>query len=179
MGKRSRNKGSGFELKTAKELTRIWGGNFSRVPASGGLHWENDQRVAGDIIPPPESNFPFVVECKKVETDSLRNLFLNIGLVKDWWEQVTLDAKRVSLTPMLVFSKNRDKMYVLLPYSERIYKELDGEFPVSRQTVSYKNVRDELQYFDTVLMTLDGFESIEKKKIIETYKGIKWDKRNQ
>src|SRR5699024_11495112 len=65
--RRSKQKGNAYELKIAKELSKWWGGKFSRVPASGGLHWGSDQRVAGDIIPPVNSNFPFVVECKKRE----------------------------------------------------------------------------------------------------------------
>lgn|SRR5699024_2757826 len=179
VGRRSKQKGNAYELKIAKELSKWWGGKFSRVPASGGLHWGSDQRVAGDIIPPVNSNFPFVVECKKREGFTLHNLFLNTGQIKEWYNQVVLDARRVNLTPILIFSKNRDKDYILIPYVEDVYFKLDKEYPVSRQTVMFDNIREETQYFDTMLTTLEGLESLDTKYVVDTYTNIDWDWQNK
>lgn len=180
-GRGSKQKGANFETKLANELSEMWNGKFNRVPASGGLRWGSDMRVVGDIIPPLGMKFPFVVEAKKREGFDLSHLFKNIGQIKEWYQQVVLDARRVKvhgLSPMLVFSKNREIMYVLIPFSDDVYEKLDKHFPVSRQTVSYKNIRDEDEYFDTLLTTMDGFKSLDTTFLWETYHEFPWDIQN-
>lgn len=177
----SKQKGSTYERRVAKLMTDWWGGEFSRVPASGGLRWGADQRVAGDIVPPLRSNFPFVIECKKHEGWGLHNLLLNTGPIRTWWEQVILDCTRMAehgMAPCLVFSKNRDKDYILIPYVEDVFNLLASKHPVSRQIVEYNNIRDETQYFDTLLTTFEGLSSLSKEYIQETYQGIEWNNLN-
>ncbi|AGT13408.1 holliday junction resolvase [Bacillus phage Troll] len=181
MGKMSKTKGAGYENKIAKELSDMWGGKFSRVPASGGLHWGSDQRVAGDIIPPLGMKFPFVVECKKREGFDLSHLFKNIGQIKDWFQQVVMDSRRLKVhgvSPLLIFSKNREISYILLPYSDEVYDKLNKHFPVSRQTVSFLDIREEENYFDTLLTTMDGFKSLDLTFLWETYHEFPWDIQN-
>ena len=63
----SKNKGSTFERVIAKKLTEWSGHEFNRTPMSGGLRWKEDNSVVGDIVPPPDLNFPFGIEIKKQE----------------------------------------------------------------------------------------------------------------
>ncbi|ADH03207.1 RusA-like Holliday junction resolvase [Bacillus phage W.Ph.] len=183
-GRGARNKGSGFELKTAKELSRWSNENVQRVPQSGagGFRFGSDMRMSGDITFPVGSKNVFVYECKKHEGWHLGHLFMNQGDIKKWWEQVVTDARRcadIGLVPCLMFSKNRDNTYVLLPFKQEVYDELSGKYPVSRQNVYYLDVADERQEFDTILMTLDGFTSYNKNIIWDHYRGIDWDVLNK
>lgn len=177
----SRNKGSGYERKVAKMMTDWWGGgNFSRVPASGGLHWGNDQRVAGDIIPPPESNFPFVTECKKREEWTMEHILLNIGQPKTWWEQVVLDARRVNLVPYLIFSRNRAKDFVMIPYDETLYSQLEKlNDDVMATQVKYDNIREEEQVFDVIVTTFETLSEVPKETILEYTERVDWDRHNK
>lgn len=155
-GRGARQKGSGYELKIAKEFSKWWGGQFSRTPGSGSLHWGSDQRIAGDIVPPQGMDFPFVIECKKHEGWTLENVFLNTGEPKDWWSQVVTDARRVKLIPMLIFSRNRAKDYIMIPYTDWLYTRLKKEGNnVMRTIVTIKNIRGEEQHFDVLVTTYE------------------------
>jgi hypothetical protein len=180
----SKQKGSSYELKLAKALAAWSGEPVHRVPQSGagGHTWGADSRMNGDIVFPVESKNSLIYEAKKREGWGLHHLFLNIGDIKTWFEQVVMDSRRMKkygMSPCLIFSKNRDKDYVLLPYVDEIYTALDKKFPVSRQTVSFPNIRGEEQYFDTLLTTLDGFTSFDKAYIFSVYQDLDWDKLNQ
>lgn len=176
MGRHSRNKGANYERKVAKDLSDWWGGNFSRVPASGGLQWGADQRVAGDIVPPPEANFPFVVECKKQEDWTMEHILLDIGKPREWWQQVVMDSRRVSRTPILFFSRNRAKDFVMIPYDEGLYnklKEVSPEVMVSPVTI--ENIRKEVQEFEIIVTTFETFTQLTKETIRKFGKEIEWD----
>ncbi|AMB18687.1 RusA-like Holliday junction resolvase [Bacillus phage Eldridge] len=179
-GRGSKIKGSGYELKLAKLLTKWSGEQVHRAPQSGagGHTWGADSRMNGDIVFPVESENSFVYEAKKREGWGLHNLLLGTGEIKTWFEQVVMDSRRMAkygMSPCLIFSKNRDKDYVLLPYVEDVYFALDQNYPVSRQTVSFSNIRGDVQYFDTLLTTLDGFMSFDKKYLFDTYRNLDWD----
>lgn len=180
MGKKSKQKGSSYELKIAKMLSKWWGGgDFHRVPASGGLHWGSDQRVAGDIIPPQGSDFPFVVECKKREEWTMDHVLLDIGQPRTWWEQVVSDARRVKLHPILIFSRNRAKDFVMLPYSEQAYRvltEIEGATDVMITPTSFDNIRGEKQVFKVIVTTYDTFTSVPVETIKSlVYTNTEWD----
>jgi len=156
-GRGARAKGSGYELKTAKFMSPWWGGNFNRTPGSGGLRWGSDQSIAGDIVPPKGMLFPFVIECKKHEGWSIEHILLNTGKPKEWFSQVVMDARRVKKVPMLIFSRNRAKDFVMVPYQELLYADLiqKGNHDVMRTSITIKNIRDEIQVFDVIVTTLD------------------------
>jgi hypothetical protein len=119
MGKiNSKKKGSEYELKIAKTLSKWWGEEFHRTPMSGGLHWKQDNRVAGDIVTPPDSLYPFTTECKKREEWSLEQVLKGTGNVEKWWQQSVNDGERVELKPILIFSKNFAPNYLMLRYSD-------------------------------------------------------------
>ena len=176
MGKMSKTKGAGYELKIAKFLTSWWGGNFSRVPASGGLHWGTDQRVAGDIVPPPEADFPFVIECKKREEWTMDHVVLDIGEPRKWWEQVVSDSRRTKQTPILIFARNRSKNFVMIPYQENMYMALEqAGNDVMNTLVTIQNIREEVQTFDVIVTTLDTLSTLDKDYIRAYAKSVDWD----
>ncbi len=113
-GINSKAKGSEYERKIARQLSQWWGEQFQRTPMSGGLHWKNDNRVAGDIVTPPDSVYPFTTECKKREGWLLEQVLKGTGDVESWWEQSVKDGKRVDLKPILIFSKNFAPSYLML-----------------------------------------------------------------
>ena len=111
-----KNKGNTFERKVAKILSDWSGQQFNRVPLSGALRWEtNDKRVVSDVVPPPSMKWPFSVECKCVEHDWDFSMLL-IGTSTFWkhWEQANGDAQREEMIPMLVFTKNYRNTYVAI-----------------------------------------------------------------
>lgn len=113
----SKQKGNDFELKIAKLLTEWSGQKFHRTPASGALHWENDKRVISDIVPPqtiPE--WPFSIECKKVETSWEFNTLIEgtSQTIKEHWKQCKSDACEEEMVPLLIFTKNYRDVYAIL-----------------------------------------------------------------
>lgn len=175
-GRGARNKGQGYERTIAKKLSPWWGGTFNRTPGSGSLHWGSDNRVAGDIVAPPEVDFPFVTECKKHEGWTIDHVLLDIGDPSKWWGQVVTDARRVKKVPMLIFSRNRAKDFVMIPYDDWLYKRLStiGNNTM-RTTVSFKNIRDEVQHFDVVVTVFDDLSQIATEALREYAEGLDWD----
>ncbi|MMZ43642.1 hypothetical protein D1872_52070 [compost metagenome] len=110
----SRHKGSEYERKIAKILGKWWGEDFHRTPASGGLHWKKDNRVAGDIVTPPDSVYPWVTECKKREAWDFDQLIKGTGEIEKYWSQVCRDAEETGLQPLLIFSKNFAPNYAMI-----------------------------------------------------------------
>lgn len=175
-GAGSKRKGSSYERAIAKKFSAWWGGTFARTPGSGSLHWGSDQRVAGDIIAPQGMDFPFVIEAKKREGWLMEHVLLDIGDPRQWWAQVVGDARRVGLVPILVFSKNRAKDFVMLPYDSWLYGRLLflGNDHM-RTTVTIKNVRDEIQKFDVIVTTFDTLSKISPDDLRDYANSVEWD----
>lgn len=115
--KNPKTKGNGFERRVAKILSDWAGVQFMRTPASGAIHNFKDKRVVSDIVPPLSvGNFPFSIECKKVECSwELSSIIEGTSqTLKDHWKQCSEDAAREGLIPMLVFSKNFRGVYAIL-----------------------------------------------------------------
>lgn len=176
VGRGSKAKGSAYELKISKKFSTWWDGQFSRTPGSGSLHWGSDQRVAGDIIAPQGMNFPFVIECKKHEGWTMDHILLDIGEPRTWWAQVVIDARRVKLVPMLVFSRNRAKDFVMIPYNEWLYKRVGSiGNDHMRTTVTIENIRGEKQKFDVIVTTYDTLSQIAPDALRDYAKELDWD----
>jgi len=104
----SKARGSDYERRVAKALGEWWWGKpFRRTPNSGG--WDKQSTdgevmAAGDLIAPPEANFPFCVECKH-RKDPL-NLYMqkteSSDGIFDWWDQCVRDARTAHKLPLLI-----------------------------------------------------------------------------
>lgn len=160
--KNSRSKGAGFERETAKLLTDWWGVDFHRVPASGGLHWKDDNRVSGDIVAPPDSDFPFSVECKKVEGWNFEQIIKGTGLVTDWWSQCTRDADEFNKAPLLIFSKNRSPVFFMVRVEDFKKFEIKTNYFITTVELDEKMECVGIGYFEKLT-------AIEKEKIINLF----------
>ncbi len=156
-GKGARDKGSAFERKTAKTLGAWWGHDFHRTPGSGSLHWGSSNNVAGDIVTPPEADFPYVIECKDHNDDwTLESVVLNKADVKNWWAQVVNDSLSVKKTPMLVFKRNRSSVFIMLPYIEKLANKLESmHAPFMISYVEFKDLQERPNRFKVIVFTQD------------------------
>lgn len=108
-----RNKGGTFERNVAKQVSTWTGVAFARTPLSGG--W-NQQ---GDITPKdPEEmvDFPFNLELKNQEVLSVPAIFnmKDNQTIRAWWQQCVDDAKKSKRIPMLIFTKSRTPVFLLM-----------------------------------------------------------------
>lgn len=116
----SKAKGNAYELKIAKQLSTWSGYEFNRTPMSGGLRWQEDNNVSGDIVPPSELKFPFSIECKKREIDwDFDSLLRGTSPIWDFYKQSCRDSSRyihkgIKKEPMVVFAKNRRESYMII-----------------------------------------------------------------
>lgn len=138
----SKKKGNSFELKVAKMLTEWSGEEFHRTPMSGALHWENDNRVLSDIVPPQTLlGWPLSIECKKVETSwEFSSLIEGTALFWRHWEQCWEDSQRENMIPMLIFNKNYREIYVAITVDTFQKLELDIENTIQLNYDSWKLV---------------------------------------
>ena len=119
--KNPKTKGNGFERRVAKILSDWAGVKFMRTPASGAIHNFKDKRVVSDIVAPLSvGNFPFSIECKKVECSwELSSIIEGTSqTLKDHWKQCVQDAEQENLIPLLVFNKNFREIYAILKQSD-------------------------------------------------------------
>jgi len=80
----------------------------SIMPLDG--HWNG----TGDILHRPDIEWPFCVECKRIEGWTLDGVFNDGWPVWDWWLQAWKQARSAGLAPMLLLGRNRKPDYVLL-----------------------------------------------------------------
>ena len=107
-GGKSKAKGNDFERVIAKQVGMWWWGkDFRRVPNSGG--WDKQcadgqVQATGDIYTPPESKFPFSIECKKYNMDI--NFLSPCCELWKWWKQCCDDARTAKKIPLLIYAEN-------------------------------------------------------------------------
>ena len=126
----SKAKGSTFERKVAKELSKWSGEEFHRTPMSGALKWSNDKRVISDIVAPNtllEKGWCVSLEIKNVETSwEFSNLLQGTSLtLNSHWVQCTADAEKEGMTPLLIFTKNYRDTFVMMEKS--LFSQLNLE----------------------------------------------------
>lgn len=161
--KNSRSKGKGYERLVAKKLGEWWGEPFRSTPGSGALHWEKDNRVAGDIVAPVDSKFPFTVECKKREGWYFDALINQTGEIPSWWQQSIDDGKRVDREPILIFSKNRAPNYVMLHWE--LFERLGLDYGVYFKT----RITTEVKEYDVGICNLENLTALQVSKILEQF----------
>ena len=154
-----RKKGSKFERDIAKEISEWTGVEFKRTPMSGG--WAK----TGDITPKdPKAmvDFPFSIECKNQEVFSSAMLMDCIGKrkfnasIKSWWKQCTDDAKKAKKKPLLVMTRAREPVFLMMELKIYLRLKLNragliGKFPKLRivlwqdlMKLKYKDVAYEM-----------------------------------
>lgn len=172
------DKGSRFEQKLVKLFSEYWGIQFGRSVGSGSYRGTNREYVGlGDLQPPVNNDFPFIIEAKNHEDWTLDQLFLGKGKVKEFWEQVIGDAEgteEILKAPLLAFTRNYMEDLILIPYEEEIFTSiLSNKQPVSRlPIIDYNKITDTTTTYDTLLTTFSGFSSVDK----EVYTKLFYDK---
>lgn len=168
-------KGNSNEREVAKILTKWSGYEFNRVPQSGGLRWEADNNVTGDIVPPFDLGFPISIECKKVETDwELDKLLIGTSEIWKWWKQACRDASRYQSSgrykePWLVFTKNYRKHHIML--RELHFMKL-CEFSENLHLIDHIYIQKDNSYlilinFENFLNTISFDEVMELTKLTQ------------
>ncbi len=112
----ARSKGSRGERELADTFSTWWGVKFNRTPSSGAystIH-ARGSGCAGDISC-DDPQFPWCIECKRVESVDIAQLFNPKALMYEWWTQACKSAALEKKVPLLVFRKNGGKWYFVLP----------------------------------------------------------------
>lgn len=124
IGRGSRQKGAQFERQVGK-LFREWAKPalkdgedpedwFCRTPSSGGRSWSKKHAQGEDLMVP--AWFPYDIECRKRETWSWSALLsgdTGAGQILNFYFEAQRKAKGRPV--MLVFSKNHESIWVLMP----------------------------------------------------------------
>lgn len=110
-----KQKGNRNELMVTKLLTEWTGHEFTRIPQSGGLRWQNTANICGDVISAdPSFTFPYSVETKALKSIGFRyeealerpiTLRVN-SVIYSIFAQAELDAYRSNKRPMLLIRHN-------------------------------------------------------------------------
>lgn len=115
--KNSKAKGSTFEREIVKHLNKWSGLQLRRTPLSGG--W-NQTTKPGDIItdhPQDDTRWIYNIECKMYAAGTF--VFQELlshpqtSMMLKWWKQCESDSSLSKKTPLLIFSQNYDKDYVM------------------------------------------------------------------
>jgi Holliday junction resolvase len=113
-GKAGKLKGSRFERNIVKQFSQMWpDGEYTRTPGSGGSNLKEGWDMAGDIVT-TSPTFPFCVECKHREGWHLEGIFSEKHAVYKWWKQAAEDASVVGKPPLLVFTRNYQKLFMAM-----------------------------------------------------------------
>jgi hypothetical protein len=107
----SREKGARAETAVAKELKRLTGIDFKRVPLSGGLHASHG--LKGDLYIANSLNI-FCIEVKHYKADHFTSKIFTDKMPQliEWWEQTIRESAQISRKPLLIFKFDRSKIFV-------------------------------------------------------------------
>ena len=110
MASKSKLKGTAYESKIAKLLTKELGLEFKRVPLSGSIEY-----LKGDLWTPLDTaSFKFTIECKHYKEINFTNLLVaKSNDLFSFWEQAQEEAEVMKKRPLVIFRWNRSKDYVL------------------------------------------------------------------
>lgn len=135
MGKKSKRKGSTYELKIAKIMSEWSGMTLKRTPLSGGWARENPE-VTGDLVcVEPGKFFPLHVECKNNESWNWERALHGQGPVFNaWWIQATEECP-ANKFPILVFSQAYKNDWVMFDHVR-----LSGSWTKKLSHVNYAKV---------------------------------------
>ncbi len=164
----SKAKGSTWERSVAKLLTEWTGFDFHRVPASGGLRWGKDNRVAGDLIAQQGKYWPFTVECKFHKIVSFNELLTDTkSKIMEFWKQALSDAKRVddTLEPFVAFRYNGlTKGFFFVMVRRRVFRKMiEAGFSPRADYLIHRNKYVILRSDDLMTMEWQAFERELKK----------------
>lgn len=181
-----KEKGRQFEIRIAQLIGEWWCGvpdAFWRNVASGGRVHTNATVPSGDIVPVKDVGvWPLSIECKVDEQWSFEGFLSgNLSEALLWhFAQMYSDSIKANRKGLLVFSRNRDKVFAALPIvqwsSHPDFFKLLRECPVflCRQAprgsgslyASYPNLKGKSLCFFVLLLD-NFFERFSKQSILK------------
>lgn len=111
--KNNRRKGSSFERDCVVFFSQWTGFEFSRTPSSGaGI-------IKGDVMPVIGTNFPFLIECKRVASYKLDSILEHGGTLWSAWLKAESETPKGHHT-ILCVARSRIKPMIILKLSTLI-----------------------------------------------------------
>jgi hypothetical protein len=119
-GKKSKTKGGSYELAIAKLFRKWYGGAVERTPRSGGWQAASEFGLKADIVFGCKKA-RYHIECKKHEGWELEDLVTgtrsleskSTNSIEKWWQQ-TISGCHERYVPMLIFSRNRRRDFLMV-----------------------------------------------------------------
>lgn len=98
-----KKKGDKNELRLTKILARWTGTEFTRVPRSGGLRWQNVMNnICGDVVcTNPFFYFPFSIETKDISNIRITQELRKNSVIFRYWKQAKRDSLRAKRIPLM------------------------------------------------------------------------------
>ena len=176
----SKNKGNRCEREVTQFMKEWTGYEFSRVPHSGGLRWQNRKSIAGDVIctdAKHERNCRISIEVKAPKEIAFEHLLLptkgkNTDKLNHYWNQCNNDAKAVQKVPMLFIHRNgmaKGTFFVVM--SNELYNEIVRElnfYPEKYGQLAYLSM-----YYGLVILNSEDLKQINykdlHKKVLKPY----------
>ena len=133
-----KNKGSEFEREICRKLTKwlfgyekpekFWRTSASGAKATMAMRRGQATKMHGDIMSiDREAEFftnHFYLECRFYQDVDILDMLSAQGLVYKWWfDDCVEKARACNKVPMLIFKKNRSKVYVMLMLSTNKWLE--------------------------------------------------------
>jgi len=177
MAVNSKNKGNKNELALSKLFIAWTGKEFSRVPQSGGLHWQS-KNSSGDIICTDDKHsryFTLSIEAKHHKDISFEGLIDgSVGSkktkIKEFWAQSLSDATDHKLIPIVFMRYDRmPKNMHFVVIDSTFYQEIAPICPNSYGILRFLDGEDT----SLVLMNSMDFFSMDYKKFHKIAKAYK------
>lgn len=119
LGKKNKAKGSAYERKVAREISKRTGERWVRTPMSGAWH------IPGDICN-LDNPYEYTIECKNRQDLSLLKVFKNPEVLKPWAEDKQIiifndSGTSIVVAPVEFIEKDYDFCYGTCVIQKKVY----------------------------------------------------------
>lgn len=193
-GRAAHGKGSAYERKIAKTLSKGFKTDVERTSGSGatrGIETEYNHSdiigkngFVGDLFFPqthPMSIFNY--ELKNHAGVKLIHFFNSNGEIPSFVEQVVTDSNRLGgvnhSVPCLIIHVNREDDYVVIPFEPVTYESLTKAGSTMITLLSYKQERTGNTYrYQVIVTNLTNFMTLDPTTTYHQYHHLDWNRLN-
>lgn len=193
-GRSSHNKGSSYERKIAKTLSKGFKTDVERTGGSGSYRgicseYNHSDTIGkngfvGDLFFPqthPMSIFNY--ELKNHAGVKLIHFFNSNGEIPSFVEQVVTDSNRLGgvnhSVPCLIIHVNREDDYVVIPFEPVTYESLTKAGSTMITLLSYKQERTGNTYrYQVIVTNLTNFMTLDPTTTYHQYHHLDWNRLN-
>lgn len=168
----SAKKGTKYQRKVAKALSKWTGLEFKSTPRSGGLRWNTMSHVIGDIVCITEGLFfPFTIECKFYEKIDFSQALLTKtkkNQIAKFWQQASSDGERAKKVPLLIFRYNGlpgEFQFLAMDYKD--YLKLKRFINTNEPSMVIKTKSPEYGNYKLYLTNLQAFTTSKSEPLIK------------